>query len=83
MYGMPTSARILYHDPERSRREDGMPQISRDLAHAITAFAPGVEILRDGKGWRCKHITQSLYRSPRSYWVTSDTRPMNAFTSIL
>lgn len=83
MYGMPTSARILYHDPKRSRGEDEMPQISRDLAQSITAFAPGVEILRDGKGWRCKHITQSLYRSPRRYWMTSDTRPMNAFTSIL
>ena len=82
MYGMPTSSRVLYHDPAKSRRKL-IPQIGRDLSMAITAFSPGTEVLRDGKGWRCEHISPPLFDHPSKGWIARDVPPINDFCNIL
>jgi hypothetical protein len=68
MYGMPTSARVLYHrkskkeDEENTRKEwyeyDG--KIDRPLEQAITEFAPGAMKTKDGAEYISAGLTIPL-----------------------
>lgn len=54
MFGFPTRVRQLYGTPVRNRRDlEDAVVADRQLSMAITAFAPGAEVVRDGQVHVC------------------------------
>jgi DEAD/DEAH box helicase domain-containing protein len=54
MFGFPTRVRPLYGAPVRNRKDlDDVLVADRQLSMAITAFAPGAEVVRDGQVHVC------------------------------
>lgn len=86
MYGMPTSARLLYHKLPYPRGGANIPTIDRTLEVAIAEFAPGREIIRDGRAWEPAAITADIYsgrENGRAAWLTQDERPLVDFAQLL
>ena len=56
MYGMPTRARVLYHDYNNGSYRE----ISRDLEMSISEYAPGNELTKDKKIFEIAAITAPI-----------------------
>lgn len=80
MYGMPTSVRMLYH--RLSPNSSDAPSIDRTLDIAIAEFAPGREVLRDGRAWRVTAATAPVvYRW--NGWSNNGDSPLSDYQHIL
>ena len=79
MYGMPTSVREVVHTlPRRGEAQ----AIDRTLDVAIAEFAPGREIMRDGRSWRVAAITAPPYRVGRN-WTNDGKDPFSDYYELL
>jgi DEAD/DEAH box helicase domain-containing protein len=57
MFGFPTRVRQLYGAPVRNRKDlEDVVVADRQLSMAITAFAPGAEVVRDGQVHVCSGL---------------------------
>ncbi len=80
MYGMPTSIRMLYHRLSKNSTE--APSIDRTLDVAIAEFAPGGQILRDGRAWNITAATAPVVHR-WSGWTNNGERPLSDYQHIL
>ena len=67
MFGFPTRVRQLYRFPVRRRTGLERAAVSdRPLDMAITSFAPGAEVVRDGWAYRCVGFAAYEVRGDRA-----------------
>lgn len=68
MFGFPTRSRTLYNGPIRTRRDYEERSVSdRPLGMAISAFAPGAEVVREGSVLTAAGFAAYDIRGTRAY----------------
>lgn len=67
-YGFPVDTVELHQYGSNAVDEDKQLQLSRDLQMAIAEYAPGSEIIADGKLYRSRYIRRGIGKAAGSGW---------------
>jgi len=69
-YGFPVDTVELHQYGSNSIDDDKQLQLSRDLQMAIAEYAPGSEIIADGKLYKSRYIRKGLGKAMKGGWET-------------